>query len=205
MYLYCLVCIFPQDLVSATVLSALVTSAYRTPIIQISTLENSSATQWTNTASLTSDTWSTTNPWVMVYWGDNYYMSVINIFADSPFTFKSLIYFYIKLEIEIAIIIAVLVNQFFLLVLKPWGPGAWLRRPAWKVGDRGFKSYSGLQISKKQNIIWKHFLQYCGEPPWPRCSVLGLEPPWLEFRIMCLEGSVISFISPSSGGSLDPA
>ena len=49
--------------------------------------------------------------------------------------------------------------------------------------------------------------QYCGEPPWPRGSVLGLRPPGLEFWIMCLEDSVISSISPSSwssGGSPDP-
>ena len=46
--------------------------------------------------------------------------------------------------------------------------------------------------------------QYCGEPPWPRSSVLGLRPPGLEFRILCLEDSVISIISPSSGGSPGP-
>ena len=36
---------------------------------------------------------------------------------------------------------------------------------------------------------------------YSRGSVLDLRPPGREFRIMCLEGSVISFISPSSGGS----
>ena len=46
--------------------------------------------------------------------------------------------------------------------------------------------------------------QYCGEPPWPRGSVLGLRPPGLEFRILCLEDSVISIISPPSGGSPGP-
>ena len=46
--------------------------------------------------------------------------------------------------------------------------------------------------------------QYCGEPPWPRGSVLGLRPPGLGFRILCLEDSVISIISPSSGGSPGP-
>ena len=46
--------------------------------------------------------------------------------------------------------------------------------------------------------------QYCGEPPWPRSSVLGLRPPGLEFRTLCLEDSVISIISPSSGGSPGP-
>ena len=47
-------------------------------------------------------------------------------------------------------------------------------------------------------------IQYCGEPPWPRGSVLGLRPPGHEFRIRCLEDSVITFISPSSGGSPGP-
>ena len=46
--------------------------------------------------------------------------------------------------------------------------------------------------------------QYFGEPPRPRGSVLGLRPPGLEFRILCLEDSVISVISPSSGGSPGP-
>ena len=46
--------------------------------------------------------------------------------------------------------------------------------------------------------------QYCGEPPWPRGSVLCLRPLGLEFRILCLEDSVISIISPSSGGSPGP-
>ena len=46
--------------------------------------------------------------------------------------------------------------------------------------------------------------QYCGEPPWPRGSVLGLRPPGLEFRILCLEDSVILIILPSSGGSPGP-
>ena len=45
--------------------------------------------------------------------------------------------------------------------------------------------------------------QYCGEPPWLR-SVLGLRPPGPEFGILCLEDSVISIISPSSGGSPGP-
>ena len=34
--------------------------------------------------------------------------------------------------------------------------------------------------------------------------MLGLRPPGLEFRILCLEDSVISIISPSSGGSPGP-
>ena len=35
-------------------------------------------------------------------------------------------------------------------------------------------------------------------------SVLDLRPPELEFRILCLEGSAISYISQSSGGSPCP-
>ena len=34
--------------------------------------------------------------------------------------------------------------------------------------------------------------------------MLGLRPPGFEFRILCLEDSVISIISPSSGGSPGP-
>ena len=48
-------------------------------------------------------------------------------------------------------------------------------------------------------------IQYNGEHPGPRGSVLGLRPPGLEFRILWLEGCVISFISPPSGGSPGPA
>ena len=40
--------------------------------------------------------------------------------------------------------------------------------------------------------------QYCGEPTWPIGRVFGLRPPGHEFRIMWLEDSVISIISPSS-------
>ena len=43
-------------------------------------------------------------------------------------------------------------------------------------------------------------IQYCGKSPWLRGSLLVLRPPGREFRILCLEGSVISFIAPSSGG-----
>ena len=47
-------------------------------------------------------------------------------------------------------------------------------------------------------------IQYCGEPPWPRGTVLDLKPPALEFRIMCLEGSIISMILSSSWGYPGP-
>ena len=46
------------------------------------------------------------------------------------------------------------------------------------------------------------------KPPWLRGSVLDLRPPGLEFRIMCLNGSVISFIvaiaAPRAWNGLSP-
>ena len=44
-------------------------------------------------------------------------------------------------------------------------------------------------------------VEYFGEPPWPWGDVFGLRPPGLKFQILCLEGSVISFLSPCSGRS----
>ena len=44
-------------------------------------------------------------------------------------------------------------------------------------------------------------IQNYGEPLWPRSSVLGLRPPGLKFRILCLECSVIL---PSLKGSPGP-
>ena len=71
--------------------------------------------------------------------------------------------------------------------------------------DRGsVPGIGGLKETKNVSSPSTCESQYCGEPPWPRGSVLGLRPPGLEFRILCLEGSVISIISPSSGGSPGP-
>ena len=82
----------------------------------------------------------------------------------------------------------------------------WLKLPAWKVGIRGFEPHSGLQVSKKQNI---------SSPLTRKKSILWgslrdrgvacLIPPGLEFRVLCLKGSVISFTSPSSRDSPGPA
>ena len=62
----------------------------------------------------------------------------------------------------------------------------------------------GLKEKKLVSSLSTCETQYFREPPLPRGSVLGLRPPGLEFRILCLEDSVISFISPSSGGSPGP-
>ena len=60
--------------------------------------------------------------------------------------------------------------------------------------------------SRARTTLWPSLvkIQYCGEPPWSRGNVLGLTPPEYEFWILCLEGSIISFISPFSGGSPGP-
>ena len=76
----------------------------------------------------------------------------------------------------------------------------WVKPPVWKVGDRGFISHSGIQVPKKQMFLPPLTRK---EPPWPRGSVLALRRQGLKFRILCLDGSVISFISPSSGCSPD--
>ena len=86
------------------------------------------------------------------------------------------------------------------------GTGAlvqWLKLPAWEV-----EPHSGLRVSKKQNgfssltrkdsLFWETSVT-------DRYSVLSLRSPGLEFRILSLDGNVISFISPSSGSSPGPA
>ena len=70
---------------------------------------------------------------------------------------------------------------------------------------RVWGSVPGLRGLKETKMFLPHprvklIHVYCGEPSWPRGSVLGLRPLGLVFRILCLEDSVISFISPSSGG-----
>ena len=70
-----------------------------------------------------------------------------------------------------------------------------VRTPLWTASFKETKRF--FPVTRKTN-------QYCGEPPWPRGSVLDLRPPGPEFRILCLEGSVISLISQSSGGYHGP-
>ena len=71
-----------------------------------------------------------------------------------------------------------------------------LKLSAWKVEDRGFEHRSGIQVSKKQKVS----SPLTRKDSTLRGNVLDLRPPGLESRIMCLEGTVISFLSPSSGG-----
>ena len=92
------------------------------------------------------------------------------------------------------------------LVLRDcWGGG-----PRVVVSTAAFQSsgslpgLGGLKETKNVSSPSTSESHYCGEPPCPRGSVLGLRPPGLEFRILCLEDSVISIISPSSGGTPGP-
>ena len=88
---------------------------------------------------------------------------------------------------------------------KGGGPRVVVSTAAFHARVRGsVPGLGGLQETKNVSSPSKCESQYCGEPPWPRGSVLGLRPPGLEFRILCLEDSVISIISPSSGGSPGP-
>ena len=66
-----------------------------------------------------------------------------------------------------------------------------LKLHAWKVGDRGFEPHSDLRVSKKQNV----------SSPLTRNDSL-VEVACSNFLYM--EGSVISFISPSWGGFPGP-
>ena len=67
------------------------------------------------------------------------------------------------------------------------GPGPWLKPPALKVGGRVLEPHSEHQVSEKQNVS-SPFTHY-DSILW-RGSVLDLGRP------------VISFISPSSVGSI---
>ena len=73
------------------------------------------------------------------------------------------------------------------------------------VVSSGF-GYRSRRLERSKTVSSSHTrkTQYCGEPQWPRGSVLGLRPAGLEFRILCLEGSVIIFISQFLGGSPGP-
>ena len=63
-----------------------------------------------------------------------------------------------------------------------------------------------VKVSKRQTFCSPSLVnvQCCRESQWHWCSVLGIRPPVLEFRILCREGSVIWFIAPSSGCSSGP-
>ena len=94
---------------------------------------------------------------------------------------------------------------YFYLNVSGGGPRVVVSTAAFHARVRGsVPGLGGLKETKNVSFPSTRESQYCGEPPWPRGNVLDLRPPGLEFRILCLEDSVISFISPSSGGSPGP-
>ena len=55
-----------------------------------------------------------------------------------------------------------------------------LKLPAWKIGDRGFKPSSDIQVSKKQDL--SSLLSRKDSILWgASVSELGLRPPGFEF------------------------
>ena len=86
------------------------------------------------------------------------------------------------------------------IMLEGGGPRVVVSTAAFHARVRGsVPGLGGLKETKNVSSPSTCESQYCGEPPWPRGSVLGLRP-W----ILCLEDSVILIISPSSGGSPGP-
>ena len=79
----------------------------------------------------------------------------------------------------------------------------WLKLPAWEIGDCRFEPRSGIQVSKKiskkkQNVS---SLLTCKDSILYESSVTEnwqARPQTARVRILCLDDSVISFISPSS-------
>ena len=87
--------------------------------------------------------------------------------------------------------------------LKGGGPRVVVSTAAFHARVRG--SVPGLGGLKETKMFLPH--------PRVKVSIVGslrdrevaCSPPGIEFRILCLEDSVISIISPSSGGSPGPA
>ena len=63
-----------------------------------------------------------------------------------------------------------------IIYISAGGLVPWLTLSAWKVGDRGFEPRSDIQVLKNEMFLPCSLvkIQYCGEPSWPRGSVLSL-------------------------------
>ena len=98
-------------------------------------------------------------------------------------------------------------NRFFSRQSWTWfvflsgGPGAVVKVVCLEIA--GLSSTQDFTFQRSKMFLLRSLVknEYCGEPPWPRGSVLSLRPSGLKFRILCLESSIISFITPSSGCS----
>ena len=69
-----------------------------------------------------------------------------------------------------------------LWVKPPAWKERWVRTPLWPPSFKETKK----NVSSPLRLLVK--IQYCGEPPLPRGSVLGLRPPGLEFRLLVSGG-----------------
>ena len=75
------------------------------------------------------------------------------------------------------------------------------------IGKKYFCFFQATETGNEPlTLAWKAAVltTTLGPPPSPRSSELQLRPPGFELRIMCLNGSVISFFSPSSEDSPGP-
>ena len=85
------------------------------------------------------------------------------------------------------------------------GPGAVAKAACLESGRS--RGRAAFKFPRNEMFFLRSFvnIQFCVNPPCPNGSVLGFRPQGREFRILCLEGIVISFISPSTWGSPGPA
>ena len=79
-----------------------------------------------------------------------------------------------------------------LVAVKGGGPRVVVSTAVFHARVRG--SVPGLGVLKETKNVSSPSTcesQYCGEPPWPRGSVLGLRLPGLEFWILCLHLTIL--------------
>ena len=65
----------------------------------------------------------------------------------------------------------------------------WLKLPALKSEITSSNPTLASKFQRNKMFLPRSLIniQYCGELPWPRGSIIGFRPPGLEFRTMCLE------------------
>ena len=82
---------------------------------------------------------------------------------------------------------------FLIIDIRGGGPGAVVKAACLKKSEiAGLSPALAFKFQRNQMFLPRSLVKI----QWPRGSVLGLRPPGLEFRIMCLDDSVISFIRP---------
>ena len=87
-----------------------------------------------------------------------------------------------------------------LVCVKGRGPDAVVKLPAWKAIDRGLSlalAYSGFKGTTVSSLLNRFSIVWNPRDREVACSTS-------EFRVLCLDVDVITFISPSSGGFPGP-